>query len=110
MRCVTSKPDTPEEKSPSRSHSPAGRSRVSWRPRGGATGGATQSHVHDVYRGYGSRRPWLVVQAETIMTTATRPGDLRQPGPAQPTAKTRIGSMVALSMAAGLTAAVVLVA
>ena len=44
------------------------------------------------------------------MTTATRPGDLQQPGPAQPTAKSRIGSIVALSMAAGLIAAVAMVA
>src|SRR5215204_2310411 len=29
-----------------------------------------------VYRGYGLRRPWLVVQGEAIMTTATRHGDL----------------------------------
>src|SRR5829696_7414426 len=44
------------------------------------------------------------------MTTATRHGDLQQPGPAQPTAKSRIGLIVALSMAAGLIAAVLLVA
>ena len=44
------------------------------------------------------------------MTTATRRGDLQQPGRAQPTAKSRIGLIVALSMAAGLIAAVVLVA
>ena len=44
------------------------------------------------------------------MTTATRHGDLQQPGRAQPTAKSRIGLIVALSMAAGLIAAVVLVA
>ena len=44
------------------------------------------------------------------MTTATRHGDLQQPGPAPSTAKSRIGSIVALSMAAGLIAAVVLVA
>src|SRR3712207_8171031 len=44
------------------------------------------------------------------MTTATRHGDLQQPGPAQPAAKSRIGLIVALSMAAGLMAAVVLVA
>jgi hypothetical protein len=43
------------------------------------------------------------------MTTAIRHGDLQHPG-AQPTAKRRIGSIVALSMAAGLIAAVVLVA
>jgi hypothetical protein len=63
-----------------------------------------------VYRGYGLRRPWLVVQGEAIMTTATRHGDLQQPGRAQPSAKSRIGLIVALSMAAGLIAAVVLVA
>jgi hypothetical protein len=44
------------------------------------------------------------------MTRATRHGDLQQPDRAQPTAKSRIGSIVALSMAAGLTAAVALVA
>ena len=44
------------------------------------------------------------------MTTATRPGDLQQPGPAQPAAKSRIGSIVALSTAVGLIVAVVLVA
>jgi FtsH-binding integral membrane protein len=44
------------------------------------------------------------------MTTATRPGDLQQPDPARPAAKSRIGPIVALSMAAGLIAAVVLVA
>ena len=44
------------------------------------------------------------------MTTANRHGDLQQPGRAQPTAKSKIGSIVALSMAAGLIAAVVLVA
>jgi pimeloyl-ACP methyl ester carboxylesterase/FtsH-binding integral membrane protein len=44
------------------------------------------------------------------MTTATRHGDLQQPGRAQPTAKSRIALIVALSMAAGLIAAVVLVA
>ena len=44
------------------------------------------------------------------MTTATRHGDPQQPGRAQPTAKSRIGSIVALSMAAGLIVAVVLVA
>ena len=44
------------------------------------------------------------------MTTATRHGDLQQPDHAQPTAKSRIGSIVALSMAAGLIAAVALVA
>ena len=44
------------------------------------------------------------------MTTTTRHGDLQQPGRAQPTAKSRIGLIVALSMAAGLIAAVVLVA
>ena len=44
------------------------------------------------------------------MTTATRHGDLQQPGRAQPTAKSRIGLIVALSMAAGLIVAVVLVA
>jgi FtsH-binding integral membrane protein len=44
------------------------------------------------------------------MTTATRPGDLQQPGPAPSIAKSRIVSIVALSMAAGLVAAVVLVA
>jgi hypothetical protein len=44
------------------------------------------------------------------MTTATRHGDLQQPGRAQPTAKSRIGLIVALSMAAGLIAAVVFVA
>ena len=44
------------------------------------------------------------------MTTATRHGDPQQPGRAQPTAKSRIGLIVALSMAAGLIAAVVLVA
>jgi FtsH-binding integral membrane protein len=44
------------------------------------------------------------------MTTATRHGDLQQPGRAQPTTKSRIGLIVALSMAAGLIAAVVLVA
>ena len=43
------------------------------------------------------------------MTTATRRGDLQQPGRAQPTAKSRIGLIVALSMAAGLIAAVLLV-
>jgi hypothetical protein len=63
-----------------------------------------------VCRGYGLRRPWLVVQGEAIMTTATRHGDLQQPGRAQPTAKSRIGLIVALSMVAGLIAAVVLVA
>jgi pimeloyl-ACP methyl ester carboxylesterase len=44
------------------------------------------------------------------MTTATRAGDLQQPGRAQPAAKSRIGLIVALSMAVGLVAAVVLVA
>jgi FtsH-binding integral membrane protein len=44
------------------------------------------------------------------MTTATGHGDLQQPGRAQPTAKSRIGSIVALSMAAGLIVAVALVA
>jgi pimeloyl-ACP methyl ester carboxylesterase len=44
------------------------------------------------------------------MTTATRPGDLQQPGRARPTAKSGIGFIVALSMAAGLIAAVILVA
>ena len=44
------------------------------------------------------------------MTTATRHGDLQQRGRAQPSAKSRIGLIVALSMAAGLIAAVVLVA
>ena len=44
------------------------------------------------------------------MTTETRRGDLQQPGRAQPTVKSRIGLIVALSMAAGLIAAVVLVA
>jgi len=44
------------------------------------------------------------------MTTANRHGDLQQPGRAQPTAKSKIGLIVALSMAAGLIAAVVLVA
>ena len=44
------------------------------------------------------------------MTTATRHGDLQQRGRAQPTAKSRIGLIVALSMASGLIAAVVLVA
>jgi pimeloyl-ACP methyl ester carboxylesterase len=44
------------------------------------------------------------------MTTATRHGDLQQPGRAQPTAKSRIGLIVALSMAAGLIVAVVGVA
>jgi ABC-type siderophore export system fused ATPase/permease subunit len=44
------------------------------------------------------------------MTTATRPGDLQQPDPVQPAAMSTIGSIVALSMAAGLIAAVVLVA
>jgi pimeloyl-ACP methyl ester carboxylesterase len=43
------------------------------------------------------------------MATGTRHGDLQQPG-AQPTAKTRTGSIVALSMAAGLIVAVVLIA
>ena len=44
------------------------------------------------------------------MTTATRRDDLQQPGRAQPTAKSRTASIVALSMAAGLIAAAVLVA
>ena len=44
------------------------------------------------------------------MTTPTRHGDLAQPRRAQPTAKSRIGSIVALSMAAGLIVAVALVA
>jgi hypothetical protein len=44
------------------------------------------------------------------MTTATRHRDLQQPGRAQPTAKSRIGSIVALSMAAGLIVAVALIA
>ena len=44
------------------------------------------------------------------MTTATRHGDLPQPRRAQLTAKSRIGLIVALSMAAGLIAAVALVA
>jgi FtsH-binding integral membrane protein len=44
------------------------------------------------------------------MATATRHGDLQQPRRAQPTAKSRIGLIVALSMAAGLIAAVLLVA
>jgi pimeloyl-ACP methyl ester carboxylesterase/FtsH-binding integral membrane protein len=44
------------------------------------------------------------------MTTATRHGDLQQPRRAQSTAKSRIGLIVALSMAAGLIAAVILVA
>ena len=44
------------------------------------------------------------------MTTATRHGDLQQPGPGQPTAKSRMGLIVAVSMAAGLIAAVALVA
>src|SRR5215212_9375738 len=43
------------------------------------------------------------------MTTATRHGDLQQPGHAHPTAKSRIGLIVALSIAAGLIAALVLV-
>ena len=63
-----------------------------------------------VYRGYGLRRRWLVVQGEAIMTTATRHGDLQHPDRTQPTAKSRIGLIVALSMAAGLIAAVLLVA
>ena len=44
------------------------------------------------------------------MRTATRHGDLQQPGQGQRTAHGRIGSIVALSMAAGMIAAVVLVA
>jgi hypothetical protein len=44
------------------------------------------------------------------MTTATRHRDLQQPGRAQPTAKSRIGLIVALCMAAGPIVAVVLVA
>ena len=44
------------------------------------------------------------------MTTATRHGDLQQPGQGQRTARSRIALIVALSMAAGLIAAVVLVA
>ena len=55
-------------------------------------------------------RPWLRVQGEAIMTTATRRGDIQQPDRAQPTAKSRIGLIVALSMAAGLIVAVILVA
>jgi pimeloyl-ACP methyl ester carboxylesterase len=47
---------------------------------------------------------------EAIMTTAIRQRDLQQPGRAQPTAKSRIGPIVALSIAAGLIVAVVLVA
>ena len=44
------------------------------------------------------------------MATATRHGDLQQPDRAQPPPKRRIGSIVALSMAAGLIVAVALVA
>ena len=44
------------------------------------------------------------------MTTAAHDGDLQQPGQWQRTATSRIGSIVALSMAAGLIAAVVAVA
>ena len=44
------------------------------------------------------------------MTAATRHGDLQHPDRTQPTAKSRIGLIVALSMAAGLIAAVLLVA
>jgi hypothetical protein len=62
-----------------------------------------------VYRAYGLRRPWLVVQGKAIMTTATRHGDLQQTDRAQPTPKSRIGLIVALSMAAGLIVAAVLV-
>ena len=44
------------------------------------------------------------------MTTATRRGDLQQSGGAQPTARSRIGAIVATSIAAGLIVAAVLVA
>jgi pimeloyl-ACP methyl ester carboxylesterase len=44
------------------------------------------------------------------MATAARSGNHQQPGGAQRTAKSRIGSVVALSMAAGLVVAVALVA
>jgi FtsH-binding integral membrane protein len=44
------------------------------------------------------------------MVTPTRDSDVEQPGRLQPTAKSRIGLIVALSMAAGLIVAVVLVA
>ena len=44
------------------------------------------------------------------MVTTTPDGDLQQPGRLQPTAKSRIGLIVAASMAAGLVAAAVLVA
>src|SRR5215216_3633232 len=73
-------------------------------------GSVLSRHQDLVYRGYGPRRPWLVVRGEAIMTTATRHGDLQQPGRAQPTARSRIGLIVALSMAAGLIVVVVLVA
>ena len=63
-----------------------------------------------VYRGYGLSSPLARCSGEAIMTTATRHGDLQQPGRAQPTAKSRIGLIVALSMAAGLIPAVALVA
>lgn len=44
------------------------------------------------------------------MTTATRHGDLHQPGRTHPTAKRGLGSIVALTMATGLIVAVLLVA
>jgi hypothetical protein len=44
------------------------------------------------------------------MVTTTQDSDVHQPGRAQPTAKSRIGLIVAASLAAGLIAAVVLVA
>jgi hypothetical protein len=49
-------------------------------------------------------------QNEAIMVTPTRDSDLQQPGRLRPTAKTRIGLIVAISVAAGLIAAVALVA
>src|SRR5215210_2285881 len=64
----------------------------------------------EVYRGCGLPHPWLVVRGEAIITTATRHGHLQQPGRAPRTAKSRIGLIVASSMAAGLIAAVILVA
>jgi hypothetical protein len=44
------------------------------------------------------------------MTTATRHGDLQHSDRTQPTAKSRIGLIVALSMTAGLIAALLLLA
>jgi pimeloyl-ACP methyl ester carboxylesterase len=49
-------------------------------------------------------------QNEAIMVTPTRDSDVQQPGRLQPSTKSRIGLIVAISVAAGLIAAVALVA